>query len=461
VRNAAGTVIGTALVNSANTWTLTPVPTFSVGNGTLSVSSTLGSSTLSGNTVSVSVSPATNCAPTHNAPTLNALSDVTLACGQTTTTNVSLSGNGTPGASVSVANSSGTVVATTTVNANGSWSVVSSSVFQTGSQTLTATSTLGSSVLPGTPRTFVVRSATECGPTHNAPTLAPVSNITLACGSTSSLVNFSGSGTPGATITLKNVSNATVSTVIVNASGSWSSASWTLLPVGSYTIRAESTLGTQTISGGSTTFSVIAATNCGGGGPTLVAPYVAPVTSLALACGQTGSTVNFSGTGTVGSTISLYSGSTLVATTLVTNAGTWSAVSSTALPAGSYIIRSSTSLGGQTLDGNSVVFTIVSPTGCNPPVQTHVAPFINTQSNITLSCGQSSTSVTFSGTGSSGATITLRDGLNSILGTAVVGSNNIWSIIPANYIAGSYSATVSSTLAGNTLAGNTVSFTVT
>lgn len=98
------------------------------------------------------------------------------------------------------------------------------------------------------------------------PVIVPVPSLTLACGQTSLAMNFSGSGSSGATITLRNASGAILGTTIVTASGRWSLAPATLFAPGSTSITVESTLGLNTIIGNTVSFTLSSATNCGGGG---------------------------------------------------------------------------------------------------------------------------------------------------------------------------------------------------
>jgi hypothetical protein len=67
--------------------------------------------------------------PSHVTPTLNPVANATLSCNCNTLTDIYLSGSGTVGAYISVTNANGAVIATATVNANGSWWATSTYAF--------------------------------------------------------------------------------------------------------------------------------------------------------------------------------------------------------------------------------------------------------------------------------------------------------------------------------------------
>jgi hypothetical protein len=69
--------------------------------------------------------------------------------------------------------------------------------------------------------TFIVSAATNCAPTHVAPTINALSNINLSCSETTRAVTLSGSGTVGASIIVRNASGTTIGTTTVDANRNW------------------------------------------------------------------------------------------------------------------------------------------------------------------------------------------------------------------------------------------------
>jgi Bacterial Ig domain len=110
------------------------------------------------------------------------------------------------------------------------------------------------------------------------------------------------------------------------------------------------------------------------------------------------------------------------------------------------------------LIGNTVSFTVSPSTNCTAP---QLAPIIAPVSNLTLSCTESAKSVTLSGTGTVGSTITLRNASGAVIATTLVASGGTWSVTPAtSYTTGTQTVRVESAIGSNTVIGNTISITV-
>ena len=459
VRNSSNIPLGSALVGTGGSWTLTPSSTFPTGTLILSVSSELpGTTSLLGNTTTFSISAPTNCTSACTPPTLNTLSDLTLSCNSKTISDIYISGSGTVWATVTVTTATGVVVASSVVNGSGSWWATSSYAFWSGSHTLTATATLGAVTVIGGSRTFTVLPAPNCAPTHIAPTILSVANSTLSCAYTSDGRTFSGSGTPGATITLRNASGTVLgSSTTVGSNGTWAFA-YSPFYAGNHAVRVESTLGTSTIIGNTAFFIVSPATNCT---PVQNPPYIAPISNITLACGNTATSVSLTGTGTPGSTVTVKnsSGASLM-TALVDSNGNWSGTTWSLLPAGNYTLSVSSALWSSTIRWNTITLTISPATNCGWPIN-NTTPVINPVSSLTLTCSESSRSMNFSGTGTVGAAITLRNGSGTSIATTTVGTSGTWSITPASsFSVGSYAVRVESTVGLNTIIGNTISFSI-
>jgi len=190
VYNAAGTLLGTGTVGSGGTFNLT-----------------LNSAQLDGQVLTVrQVDGATNvsAASTLTAP------DITAPAAPTAVTiNGSgsvVTGSGVAGSTVTVRNAAGTVLGTTTVAANGSFSVALATA-QIDNQVLTVTQ--------ADPAGNVSVSATATAPDLTPPA-APAALLVSADGAT-----VSGTGEIGSTVTIKSASGTVLGTATVGPTGSF------------------------------------------------------------------------------------------------------------------------------------------------------------------------------------------------------------------------------------------------
>jgi hypothetical protein len=103
---------------------------------------------------------------------------------------------------VIIKNNSGTTIATTIVNNDGTWSVTPGQNLTVGNYVFTVQSVLSNQIVTGNTIEVSIKAATNCDPVHNPPTIRPIASFTLACGESSRSIIMSGSGTPGATVTV-------------------------------------------------------------------------------------------------------------------------------------------------------------------------------------------------------------------------------------------------------------------
>ncbi|MBF5003946.1 BapA prefix-like domain-containing protein [Diaphorobacter sp. NR2-3-3-1] len=160
-----------------------------------------------------------------------------------------------------------------------------------------------------------------------------------------------------------------------------------------------------------------------------------------------------SGTGTAGTTVTVYDGSTAVGSAVVDPQGHWS-VEVSALGEGSHSLTA-TSTNAASVES--------APTGAYPLVVDTVAPAtpaapvatdnVNTPGVITAGGTTDDATPTLSGTGQPGETVTIMDN-GAPIGTATVQPDGTWSFTPAQELAeGSHSLTSTLTdAAGNTSA---------
>ncbi|MGG7507521.1 Ig-like domain-containing protein [Plantibacter sp. YIM 135249] len=152
------------------------------------------------------------------------------------TTTPTVSGTGQPGASVVVTDDSGLTVGSATVGADGTWSVVTTTL-AAGAHTLSATQiTTGGTA-----------SSAQISITIEIP--ATVAITTPADGSTAETTTptVSGTGQPGASVVLTNNAGSTVGSATVDAYGTWSVVT-TTLAAGAHTLSAIQTTTGGTVS---------------------------------------------------------------------------------------------------------------------------------------------------------------------------------------------------------------------
>jgi hypothetical protein len=200
------TVLGTAVVDPAGKWSITPTVALPDGVTTLTATAT----DLEGNTSppgSVNITVDTT-APTAPVAILNANSDSgNLGDSKTSDTTPTISGTGTPGDTITIYGPDGTtVIATAVVAIDGTWTATPTGALSEGLNNLyiTATDPAGNTSLPSTlPITIDTTVA--------APVIAPTNGVG----------DISGTGEPGATVTVMNGSTP-VGIAVVDASGNWS-----------------------------------------------------------------------------------------------------------------------------------------------------------------------------------------------------------------------------------------------
>jgi hypothetical protein len=299
---------------------------------------------------------------------------------------LTVTGTGEPGATVSVTMPSGETV-TATVAANGSYSATSSTVQPEGTVTAVQTDRNGNGPSPS------ASAAYDDSTAPSAPT------VVAGAGNADGTLTVTGTGEPGATISVTMPSGETV-TATVAANGSYSATSSTVQPEGTVT-------------------AVQTDRNGNGPSPSASAAYddsTAPSAPTVVAgAGNADGTLTVTGTGEPGATISVTmpSGETVTAT--VAANGSYSATSSTVQPEGTV----------------TAVQTDRNGNGPSPSVSAayddSTAPSAPT---VVAGAGNADGTLTVTGTGEPGATVSVTMPSGETV-TATVAAN------------GSYSATSS------------------
>ena len=373
--------------------------------------------------------------------------------GATNTTHPVLSGTAEPGSTVTVRDGD-TVLGTTTVGSNGSWSFTSPTLSE-GSHSLTTTVTdpAGNTSAASDPITFTVDTQAPAG----ASDLVVSDNVGTVTGPVTA-----GSTTDDSTPTLSGKAEANgivkvydgttlLGSVAADGAGNWSFTT-PALSNGAHTLSVTVTDAAGNVSPATTGFGLTV--NAG----------VPPTTSTLQVTDDSGSTLKvlpdgssthdktpvLSGLAAAGDIITLYNGTTLLGSTTAGSDGQWSFTPST-LADGSYSFHAvaTDSTGNPT---NSVTINITIDSVA-PAAAGDLQLSNNNGSTVTpIAAGGTTSDNTpvLSGTAEPGSTVTVSDGDN-VLGTVTVGSDGNWSFTSPALGEGNHSLTTTVTdAAGNT-----------
>lgn len=357
VRDPAGTVLGTAVVATDGTYTVTlPAPRVDGADLTIVQADAAGN-------VSAPVTVASPDLTAPTAPTATIADDGT-----------QVTGNGEPGATVSVTDSTGAVVGTTVVGPDGTYTL-----------------TLPTPLVDGTDLTIV---QTDGAGNVSAPITIATPDLTAPAAPTAAILGdgsqATGQGEPGATVTIRDATGAIIATVVVGADGSYSAP---LVPA--------------QVDG--TTLSVVQTDPAGNvspavdlGTPDLTAP--APPT---IAIDATGTQV--SGTGEPGARVVVTDpAGTALATVTVAADGSYTAILST-----------------PQVDGEVIVARQTDAAGNASGTASTIAPDFTAPAQPTATISADGTSV--AGTGEPGARIVFADASGTVIGSATVAADGSYS----------------------------------
>ncbi|MFK3940268.1 BapA/Bap/LapF family large adhesin [Pseudomonas monteilii] len=364
VRDATGAVLGTAVVAADGTFTVD-----------------LGAAQLDGQQLSLqqtdaagNVSPVVSAFAPVGADAPDAPTNLALSADGLT-----LSGVGQPGATVTVRGANGDVLGTATVGADGTFAVTLSAA-QLNGETLTAVQA------DATGATSPSASYTAADVT--AP--QPPSDLLLA----SDGVTLTGTGEPGATVTVRDASGSVLGTAVVAADGTFS-ATLSSPQLGGQTLSVE-----QTDRAGNASASV----------ELPVADVTAPSAPGNVVVAGDGLSV--SGTGEPGATVTVRDGNGAVLGTAVVAAD------------GTFTVD----LAAAQLDGQSLTLDQTDAAGNVSPTTTALAPIGADAPDAPAGLTLSADGLTLSGTGEAGNTVTVRAADGTVLGTATVGADGTFAV---------------------------------
>ncbi len=361
IRDASGAVVATAIVGTDGTYTATLTPAQANG-GTVSVTQSDAAGNVS--------TPTTVSAPDITAP-----GAPTAAIGAD---GASITGTGEAGASVSVSDAAGTVIATATVAADGSYSASLSPVQDSGAPvTVNQTDAAGNA---------------SAGVTVATPDLIAPGAPVATLDATGSVV--SGTGEPGARISVSTTGGGEIGTATVDARGSYSIILST--PQGD----GQAVVVTQTDAAGNVS-----------PGTSLTAPDItAPAAPTGVVAADGAS---IAGTGEAGATITIRSPLGAVVGSAVVGAdGSYAAVLSPAQIDGEVLsVRQADAAGNVSPPADAAAPDLVVTAGPDAP---------------TAAVGADGSSV--AGTAAAGATVTVFDAAGVVIGTGVAGADGGYGI---------------------------------
>jgi hypothetical protein len=399
---------------------------------------------------------------TPAAPTLTDDSGHAIAAGSTTAdAHPHIAGKGTMGDIIKVYDN-GTVIGSTTVAGDGTWSFTPSPDLSNGSNSITVieTNPAGTSSATSAATAVVVDTTTPAKP--STPVLTDDSNASIPAGSTSSdgHPHISGTGTAGNIV--KVYDGATpIGSAVVDVTGKWTFTPSTDMASGAHSITA-----TQTNAAGTTgaASAAIAFTFT----PVAVAPVitnvvdaVGPVQGPVPNNGATDDNQpTVGGTGTVGDTVYLFMDGVGAGQTTVDVTGHWALKPQWTINDGAHTFTATQFASGQAQSAasNSWTITVNTSTPATP-----AAPTLTDDANASIPAGGTTADAHphVSGKGTAGDVITVYDG-TSVIGSTTVDTNGNWTFTPATDLAaGTHSINVTETNAVGTASAhsNSTAFT--
>ena len=453
------TVIGTATVDGAGAWSVTPAAALINGLHSLTATQANPAGTISPASASLALTIDTSVPSAPISLTLDPGSDSGVqGDALTNVTQPAITGTGVAGDIVTLYDTDGiTVVGRATVDGDGAWSVTPTAALADGTHTLAATITDPAGTTSPRSDPLVLTIDTAIPATAFGLTLAPGSDSGIAGDGLTNVSQpaIAGTGVAGDIVTLYDTDGITViGSATVDGDGAWSVTPTAALADGAHSLTATITDPAGTTSPRSDPLVLTIDTAI----PATPGLALTPASDSGTpGDGITNiTTPSVFGTGVPGDTISLFNGSIQVGTATVTGDGTWTAI--TRILADGALTATETDAAGNR--STPSVALIIDTTA--PPAPGDLALAVASDSGIQ---GDNLTNVTepvLTGIAEPGSTISLYDGTIAVGTARADARTGIWSIpVTTSLGEGPNNFTATSTdAAGNT---STVSgaFTVT
>ncbi|MFB0713568.1 BapA/Bap/LapF family large adhesin [Buttiauxella noackiae] len=468
-----GAPIGTAVVGAGGTWTFTPTTDLTNGPHPITVTSTDAAGNVSSPSVGFSVNVDTT---SPNAPVITTVDENVgvsgpVVSGVPTNDNTpTFNGTVEPNTTLTISDN-GKVIATIPVDGTGNWTYTPTPPLTDGSHILTITATdSAGNVSPATTFTAVVDTLAPIVPVITQvldDQTQPGNSLTLTNGQLTkdTLPTLSGTSEANAIITLYDGTTA-VGTVQADGTGAWSLIPNAPLLQGSNTLTVTATDAAGNVSNPSSSF-VVQVDSVAPIAPVILtmtdntAPNIGPITS-----GQPTNETRpaITGSGEVGSTITVYDGNTALGTATVGAGGNWSFTPPTALGSGPHNLTVTATDPAGNISAPSAGFNVLIDTSTPvAPAITAVADDVGTiTGNLTSGQTTDDTRPAISGTAEAGSTVTIYDN-GTAIGTATA-TGGVWNFTPpvgAPLGNGNHVFTVTATdAAGNVSALSTPAFNI-
>jgi len=467
-----GTIIGTANADGSGSWSFTPTSALAQGENIFTVTATDAAGNTSGASASFSVlvdsiapsAPVILTVQDNTAPTTGPISNGQIS----NESRPALSGTGEIGATITVL-SDGQPIGTTIVGAGGTWSFTPSAALGNGLHTLTVTATdsAGNTSLPSGGFTYTVDTLAPTAPviTQVADDVGPlIGNLNNGQATNDPLPTLSGTAEANSTVRIYD-NGSLIGFTSADGTGAWSFTPGTQLGNGNHALTVTATDAAGNISPTSAGFNIVVDT-VAPLAPTIIQAFddVLPGTGTLSNGAFTNDTRPvLNGSAEAGSRVAIYDNGTLLATVTATIDGTWEYLTTT-LGNGQHVFTAIATDAAGNVSPVSGGFTInVDTIAPSVPLLVSVVDDIaGGVFNAALSNGQLTNDArpTLNGTAEAGSTVSIYDG-STLLGTAVVQSNNSWSFTPTTPLAnGSHTFTVTATDAADNTSGATPGFSV-
>ncbi|MDM2835688.1 BapA/Bap/LapF family large adhesin [Citrobacter sp. Cpo091] len=467
-----GAEIGTTQVDESGNWSFTPDAPLGQGQHNFTVVAT----DQAGNTGGVSSSftieldsiapsiPVISSVQDNTAPTTGPISNGQIS----NESRPALSGTGEIGATITVL-SDGQPIGTTIVGAGGSWSFTPSAALGNGQHTLTVTATdsAGNTSLPSGGFTYTVDTLAPTAPviTQVADDVGPlIGNLNNGQATNDPLPTLSGTAEANSTVRIYD-NGSFIGFTTADGTGAWTFTPGTQLGNGNHALTVTATDAAGNVSPTSAGFNIVVDT-VAPLAPTIIQAFddVQPGTGTLSNGAFTNDTRPvLSGSAEAGARVAIYDNGALLATVTATIDGTWEYLTTT-LGNGQHVFTAiATDAAGNVgpvSDGFTINVDTIAPSV--PLLVSVVDDIAGGVFNAALSNGQLTNDArpTLNGTAEAGSTISIYDG-STLLGTALVQSNNSWSFTPTTPLAnGSHTFTVTATDAAGNTSGATAGFSV-
>ncbi|WP_373365741.1 BapA/Bap/LapF family large adhesin [Citrobacter braakii] len=467
-----GVAIGTAQVDESGNWRFTPDAPLGQGQHIFTTVATdqagnsggvSSSFTIELDSVAPSI-PVISSVQDSTAPTTGPITN-----GQTTNeSRPALSGTGEIGATITVL-SDGQPIGTTTVGANGTWSLTPTDALSNGPHTLTVTATdsagntsqpsnsftlIVDTVLPGTPA--ITQVADDVGPL--------IGNLNNGQATNDPLPTLSGTAEANSTVRVYD-NGSFIGFTSADGTGAWSFTPGTELGNGNHALTVTATDAAGNVSLTSAGFNIVVDT-VAPLAPTIIQAFddVLPGTGTLSSGAFTNDTRPvLNGSAEAGARVAIYDNGTLLATVTAAIDGTWEYLPA-ALGNGQHVFTAiATDAAGNvspTSGGFIINVDTIAPSA--PLLVSVVDDIAGGVFNAALNNGQLTNDArpTLNGTAEAGSTVSIYDG-STLLGTALVQSNNSWSFTPTTPLTnGSHTFTVTATDAAGNTSSATAGFSV-